>query len=171
MAGGALAAAGGAMQVSGLDWEGTAVNTGAQHIALALFAAALVLTVPAVLALSEYAAGKLRIGRYGIVAGQIGVAAAAAVSNVRGGDPGWFPVVAGPGNLVWVLGSIALAIALYRTGRVPRGVSVGLVVAYLGTIPLSMVGGGILAGSYWLAVGYLLLHGAIERRALEPAAA
>jgi hypothetical protein len=167
--GGAMAAASGALQATGLDWDGTAVETAPQHAAMALFAAGLVLTIPAVLALAEHATGKLRNGRYGIVAGQFAVAAAATVSNIRGDDPGWFPFVAGPANLVWLLGSIALAIALYRTARVPRAVAVGLVVAYLGTIPLNMVGGGIVAGSYWLAVGYLLSHGAIERRALEPA--
>jgi len=85
--------------------------------------------------------------------------------------PGWFPFVAGPANLAWAFCSIALAIALYRTARVPRGVSLGLVVAYLGIIPLSMIGGGIVAGAYWLAIGYLLSHGAIERRVLEPATA
>jgi hypothetical protein len=171
MAGGAMAVAAGALQATGLDWEGTAVNTAPQHACMALFAASLLLTIPAVLALAEQAVGKLRIGRYGIVAGQLAVATAATVSNIRGEDASWFPAVAGPANLVWALGSIALAVALYRTARVPRGVALGLVVAYLGTIPLSMVGGGILAGSYWLAVGYLLSHGALERRALEPAAA
>jgi len=170
MAGGAMAAAVGALQASGLDWDdGSKVETVPQHVTLGLFAAALVLTIPAVLALAEYADGRLRAGRYGIVAGQFAVAAAATVSNIRGDDASWFPAVAGPGNFVWVAGSIALAIALYRTARVPRPVAVGLVVAYIGTIPLSMIGGGIIAGAYWLAVGYLLSHGAIERRALEPA--
>jgi hypothetical protein len=170
MAGGAMAAASGALQASGLDWDGSKVETVPQHVALGLFAAALVLTIPAVLALAGYADGRLRAGRYGIVAGQFAVAAAATVSNIRGDDASWFPAVAGPANLVWVAGSIALAIALYRTARVPRPVAVGIVGAYIGTIPLSMIGGGIIAGSFWLAVGYLLSHGAIERRALEPAA-
>ena len=166
--GGVMAAASGALQVTGLDWDGTAVETAPQHAALALFAGGLLLTIPAVLALARHTTGRLRTGRYGIVAGQFAVAAAATASNIRGDDAGWFPFVAGPANLVWLLGSIALAIALYRTARVPRAVAVGLVVAYLGTIPLNMVGGGIVAGSYWLAVGYLLSQGAIDAAPSSP---
>ena len=119
MAGGAMAAAAGVLQATGLDWEGTAVTTAPQHVCMALFAASLVLTIPTVLALAEQAVGRLRIGRFGIVAGQLAVATAATVSNIRGEDASWFPAVAGPANLVWALGSIALAVALYRTARVP----------------------------------------------------
>jgi hypothetical protein len=48
-------------------------------------------------------------------------------------------------------------------------VAVGLVVAYLGGIPLSTVGGGILTGCYWLAVAYLLTLGVLARPDVQPA--
>ena len=67
--------------------------------------------------------------------------------------------------------TFALAFGLARGRRVPRLVALGLVVAYIGAIPLATHGGGILTGCYWLAVGYLLTVGALERRELRPAAA
>lgn len=73
--------------------------------------------------------------------------------------------------MLWIVGTFALAFALYRARRVPRLVAIGVVVAYLGAIPFGSQGGGLITGSYWLAVGYLLTLGALERRALQPATA
>ena len=53
----------------------------------------------------------------------------------------------------------------------PRLVAVGLVVAYIGDDPVGSLGGGLVTGCYWLAVGYLLCLGALERRTLQPATA
>jgi hypothetical protein len=63
------------------------------------------------------------------------------------------------------LGSIVLAVALKRTGRVSAFVAIGLPVAWVATIPLATLGGGVIAGAYYLAVGYLLANGAVERGA------
>jgi hypothetical protein len=137
---------------------------------MALVAAALVAVVPAAAALSRYASQRLRIAWIGIAAGQAVVAAASTVSNVRGVDADWFPAVAVAANLAWIVGTIALAVGLYRARRVPRALAAGIVVAYIGSIPLATHGGGILTGCFWLAVGYLFSLGSVERRTLQPAA-
>jgi hypothetical protein len=167
--GGAAFAVAGALQATGLDWKENAVETPLQHVTMALFAVALVALVPAVAALGRLAGGRLRLGWIGIALGQVAIAAATTVSNVRGVDAAWFPAMAVAANGIWILGTFALALALYRARRVPRLVAVGLVIAYLGAIPLAMVGGGLVTGSYWLAIAYLLSFGALERRSLRPA--
>ena len=56
----------------------------------------------------------------------------------------------------------------------PTAVPVGLLIAWVATIPLATVGGGVIAGAYYLAIGYLLAADAIERRpraANQPAVA
>jgi hypothetical protein len=164
--GGALLAVSGALQATGLDWTENAVETPAQHVTMALFAAAFVALVPAVAYLGRLAPGRGRLGWIGIAAGQLGVAAASTVSNIRGVDAGWFPAAAVAANALWVVGTLVLAVALFRGRRVPRLLAVGLVVAYIGSIPLSIVGGGIIAGAYWLAVAYLIGLGAGYRTAL-----
>jgi hypothetical protein len=70
---------------------------------------------------------------------------------------------------VWIVGTITLAVALWRSGRVPRLLAFGLVAAYIGTIPFGSHGGWILSGSYFPACGYLLANGAPGRRTLQPA--
>jgi hypothetical protein len=153
--GGTLLAASGALQATGLDWTENAVKTPLQHVTMALFAGALVALVPAAAALARYADGRARLGWIGIAVGQTGVAVASTVSNARGVDASWFPAAAVAANGLWILGTLALAVALWRTHRVARPVAIGLVVAYIGSIPLGAVGGGIVAGAYWLAVSYL----------------
>lgn len=166
--GGAAFAIVGALQATDLNWTENAVKTPLQHLTMALYAVALVAVVPAVAALGRAAVGRARYAWLAIAAGQIGVAAASSVSNVRGVDASWFPAVAVAANALWVLGTFTLAVSLYRARTVPRLVAVGLVVAYVGAIPLAVEGGGILTGCFWLGVAYLLTLGALERRALEP---
>lgn len=86
------------------------------------------------------------------------------VSNVHGEDPSFFAAVAVPANLLWFGGFIALGVALKRSGRVPAAVAIGLPLTFVFTLPLSLVGGGIAAGAYWLAVGWMLRHERLERR-------
>jgi hypothetical protein len=167
--GGAAFAAAGALQATGLDWKENAVETPRQHVTMTLFAVALVALVPAIAALGRLGGGRLRYGWIAIAAGQVAIAAASTVSNIRGVDAAWFPAVAIVANIGWILGTFALTFALYRSRRVPRLVAIGLIVAYLGAIPLGMVGGGLVTGCYWIAVGYLLSLGALERRSLRPA--
>jgi hypothetical protein len=164
--GGALLAASGALQATGLNWTENAVETPAQHVTMALFAAALAALAPAVAYLGRLAPGRGRLGWIGIAAGQLGVAAASILSNIRGVDAGWFPAAAVAANGLWIVGTLVLAVALFRGRHVPRLLAVGLVVAYIGSIPLAIVGGGIVAGAYWLAVVHLLGLGASNRPAL-----
>jgi hypothetical protein len=168
VAGGASFAVAGALQATDLHWQENAVQTPLQHLTMALFAVALVALVPAVAALGRVAGGRLRYGWLGIAVGQTAIAAASTASNIRGVDAAWFPAAAIAGNALWIVGTFALAVGVYRTRRVPQLVAVGLVVAYAGAIPLGVRGGGILTGCYWLAIGYLLTLDALERRTLQP---
>ena len=167
--GGAAFAVSGALQATGLDWTENAVETPLQHLTMALFAVGLIAVIPAVRALGQLARGRGRYGWIGVAVGQAGVATAATVSNVRGVDASWFPAAAVGSNMLWIVGTFALAFALWRGRLVPRTVAAGLVVAYIGGIPLSTVGGGILTGCYWLAVAYLLTLGVLVRPAVQPA--
>jgi hypothetical protein len=85
-------------------------------------------------------------------------------SAINGEDLAFFPPVAMAANALWVVGSIGLSVSLWRGGRAPRAVAVLVPVIMLGTIFLSQLGGGILAGAYLAAVGILLLQGRLERR-------
>jgi hypothetical protein len=49
---------------------------------------------------------------------------------------------------------------------VARWISLGLPLAYIATIPASRVGGGLVAGAFWIAVGALLATGTLARRPL-----
>jgi hypothetical protein len=51
---------------------------------------------------------------------------------------------------------------------VARWVSIGLPLVYIATIPASQIGGGLVAGAFWIAVGTLLATGT---RARPPALA
>jgi hypothetical protein len=171
LVGGAAFAAAGALQATGLDWTENKVETPLQHVTMVLIAIGLVATAPAVAALGRLAGGRLHHSWIGIAVGQVAIAAASTVSNIRGVDAAWFPAAAVAANLLWILGTFALAFALYRARRVPRLVAVGLVVAYIGAIPAGSFGGTLVTGCYWLAIGYLLSFGALERRNLQPAIA
>jgi hypothetical protein len=168
---GAAFAAEGALQATGLHWKENAVQTPLQHLTMALIAVALAAAVPAVASLGRLAGGRARHGWIGIAVGGLVVAGASTVSNIRGLDASWFPAAAIAANIVWIVGTLALAFALYRSRRVPRLVAIGVAVAYLGAIPFGSQGGGLVTGSYWLAVGYLLTLGALERRPLQPVTA
>jgi len=135
---------------------------GIEHVSVAALTIACLLLVPAVLRLGQIA-GRSR----GAIASSVGLVALGLimiVSNVRGEDPSFFPAVAAPANLLWLGGFIALAVALKRSGRVPAAVAIGLPVTWILMLPLSVVGGGIAAGAYWLVVGWMLRHERLERR-------
>jgi len=84
-------------------------------------------------------------------------------SLAYGHDLGLFNVVAPLTNAAWLFGSVVLAVSLKRAEKVSGWVAVGLPVAWVATIPLATIGGGAIAGAYFLAVGYLLVNDAIER--------
>jgi hypothetical protein len=83
-------------------------------------------------------------------------------SLANGKDLDFFIVVAPLTNAAWFFGSIALAVSLKRAGTVSKTVYVGLPLAWVATIPLSTLGGGLLAGAYWMWVAYLLAEDRLE---------
>ena len=133
-----------------------------EHLVLALYAASLVLLVPAHLRLGR--ASRARRSPVVVSAGLVVLALGMTATNLHDQDYSWFPVVAGAANAAWLLGSVALSVSLWRAGRVARWVAVLPVVTWVCGIPLSQLGGSALAGAGWLAVGALLRADALERR-------
>jgi hypothetical protein len=148
---------------------GTMAETAEAHIMLAGLSVALLLTVPAMLALARHATRPTAAQVAAV--GMVGLAILATISNVRGEDPSFFPPVAAVTNLMWLGGSIALAVSLKRAGRISKRLAYVLPVTWITAMPLSAIGGPIVTGADWLTVGYLMYHGALERRAARPVTA
>ena len=139
-----------------------AVTTTTEHAILVLLATSLVLIAPAVLALGRRIARRTPSR---VVAGcMFVIATAATISNIRGGDAAWFDPVAAAANLAWLACTVWLAVELFRANAVARWVSIGLPLVYIATIPASQVGGGLIAGAFWIALGTLLATGTLARR-------
>ena len=51
--------------------------------------------------------------------------------------------------------------------RIPRGLAIALPFMQVFALPLSAVGGSVVTGAYWIAVGYLMQQGALERPRAE----
>jgi hypothetical protein len=168
--GGVFWAAFGALKVTHPGYlDTTKLQNGMEHVGMAGLAGALLLTIPGMLILARYATR-----REGAIVAAIGMTALAAlvtVSNIMGDDPAFFPAVAAPANLLWLGGSVALAVALRRAGRVSKAIAYLLPVVWITALPLSSVGGGLITGSYWITVGYLAYAGALERPAVTPVTA
>ena len=170
MAGGGAWVATGAIHLSGRDELRTGdIETALEHLLLGLMAAALVLTAPAIVALARHA--RTRRPAYVAAAGQVLLASAVTTTNIVGHDPVFFLVAAPLANAIWLFGAIALAVSLHRAGEVARVVAFGLPAVQIFALPLSIVGGPLVSGAYWLAVGYLLSVDALLRRELLPATA
>jgi hypothetical protein len=167
MAGGAAWVATGAIQLTGRNELRTdEIETVLEHVLLGLMSTALLLTAPAVVALARHA--RTRRPAYVAAAGQTLLAIAATTSNVAGHDPAFFLVVAPLANAMWLLGAIGLAVSLRRAGQVSKLVAFGLPAVQVFALPLSIVGGPIVSGAYWLAVGYMLSVDGLRRRELRP---
>jgi len=107
--------------------------------------------------LARYARGRwgARTATVGMVLLSLGMLSSA----VNGIDLAVFPTVATVANALWLVGSLGLAVSLWRAGRVPRPVAVLLVLVMPATIVGSQLGGGVLAGGYLAVLGWLLLRG------------
>jgi hypothetical protein len=160
--GGATWAAMGVLHLSGAEGldAGTKVETTAAHLNLAGFSLALLLTAAGIIALSERA--RDRRGPIVAVAGMVLLAVAGTVSNVMGHDPTFFLVAAPVGNLAWLAGTIATAVSVRRTGG-PRWI-LALPLVQVFALPFADVGGPLIAGAYWIALGAMLAADALERR-------
>ncbi|MGY1734886.1 hypothetical protein [Geodermatophilus sp. SYSU D00684] len=86
-------------------------------------------------------------------------------SVVNGEDLAFFPAVALVANALWFLGSAALAVGLWRSGRVSRPLVALLPLVTPVFLFLSQTGGGVPVGAYLAVVGWLLLRGQLDRRA------
>jgi hypothetical protein len=165
MAGGAFFAADGVLQIVHSQRDtGSKVVGLAGHLNLAFFILALILVAPAFVALARYARpGVIQKVALAVAGATTLLGLTSITSLVLGHDGVWFNVIAPLTNAVWLFGSIAMAVSLKRAGRVPALVAIGLPIAWIGTIPLATLGGGLITGAYFLAVGYLLLNEAIAR--------
>lgn len=92
-----------------------------------------------------------------------------ASSVVMGEGASFFNAVAPVCLLTWVTGSVLIARGLRRTNAVPKAVALSLPALFITTIPLSMIGGPLLTGAYWMAVGTRLEVGGGEY--VKPASA
>lgn len=163
IAGGSLFAADGVLQIVHPQETGSKVVGLAGHLNIAFFLVALILIAPSFLALARYARpGIAQTAAKAAATGTALLGVTCISSLVMGHDGVWFNVIAPLTNAVWLFGSVTLAVSLRRAGRVPAMVAVGLPLAWLGTIPLGTLGGGLFTGAYFVAVGTLLVGDAFE---------
>ncbi|MFC0527521.1 hypothetical protein [Phytohabitans kaempferiae] len=158
LAGTALAAVAGAIQaVRPTDTD--PLIDGGEHVLLALFAAALVLWMPGYLTLGRAIGGPARAGSWMAVAGTALLAFAMTATNLNGEDYSWFPALALPANALWAIGSILLAVVAYRRRALPRPLALALPLIWVGSIPLSQLGGSLVAAAIWGAIAWLAWSG------------
>jgi hypothetical protein len=173
---GAAATAGGVTQiVHPQRHSGNNVVGVAGYLTLSFFVVFLLSFAPSFPALARRARSGLAVkAAVAAAAGMLVLGFTAITSLINGRDLGMFNVIAPLTNAAWLFGSIIIAVSLKRAGKVSTAVAVGLPIAWVATIPLATVGGGVIAGVYYLAIGYLLVNDAIERRpriAPQPASA
>ncbi len=141
----------------------------AGHLVLAFFIVGLLGAAPSFIALARRArSGAAAKAALAAAAGMAVLGLTSITSLVISHDLALFNIVAPVTNAAWLAGSIILAVSLKRAGTVPAAVAIGLPVAWVATIPLAAFGGGVIAGAYYLATGYLMAAGAIERTARAP---
>jgi hypothetical protein len=167
MLAGAAAAAGGVTEiVHSQRNSGNNVVGVAGYLTLSFFAVFLISVAPSFIALARRAqSGRAAKAAVAAAAGTLVLGLTSIASLVNGHDVGVFNVIAPVTNAAWLFGSIIIAVSLKRAGKVSNAVAFGLPIAWVTTIPLAAVGGGVISGAYYLAIGYLLVNDAIERRA------
>jgi hypothetical protein len=166
MLAGAAAAAGGVTQiVHSQRHSGNSVVGVAGYLTLSFFVVFLIGVAPSFIALARRAQSALALrAAVAAAAGTLVLGVTSITSLVNGHDLGMFNVIAPVTNAAWLFGSIIIAVSLKRAGKVSNTVAFGLPIAWVTTIPLAVVGGGVISGAYYLAIGYLLVNEAIERR-------
>jgi hypothetical protein len=164
MAAGVVFAVGGFIQLTDSQSSQTTV-VGIEHLGLATFTAYLVLLIPVVAFLAKLA-GRTRVPVAVPIAGLACLALLTVTSNVRGEDLGIFPFIAIPTNLMIFAGLIALGVALKRNGTFPRAMAIALPLTWIFGLPLSSVGGMVVAGAYWFALGWMLDRGELPLPAI-----
>jgi hypothetical protein len=131
----------------------------AGYLVLSFFVVALSSGAPRSIALARRArSGAATKAAMAAAAGTAILGVTAITSIVNGHDLGLFNVLAPLTNGAWLAGSIILAVSLKRAAKVPTAIAVGLPLTWVATIPLATVGGGVISGAYYLALGYLLVN-------------
>ena len=166
----ALASAAGAVIQLTHDQSGVSTVEGfVEHLGLALFSAMLLSVIAPTAFIARRATGDVRPAIFTAVAA-VALASLATISNVRGDDPSFFPVVAAP-SVLTIFGSwIVIAVRGFRLERMPKALMVGLPLIIVVSLPLSQLGGGLLAAAYWLAIALYAVRGS-ARSAGAPVAA
>jgi hypothetical protein len=163
--GGAALAAGGVTEiVHSQRGAGSQVAGVAGYLTLSLFTVALLAIAPSFIALARRA--RSRVTGWAALAAAAGttiLGLTSITSIVNGHDLALFNVLAPLTNAAWLLGSVILAVSLKRARTVPAAVAIGLPLTWAATIPLATVGGGVIAGAYYLTIGYLMASDAIDR--------
>jgi hypothetical protein len=166
LAGVALAAGGVTQIVHSQRHAGNRVAGVAGYLVLSFCVVALVSVGPSFLALARRARpGVATKAALAAAAGTAVLGLAAITSIVNGRDLSLFNVLAPLTNGAWLFDSIILAVSLKRAGRVPSAVALGLPITWVATIPLATVGGGLISGAYYLALGHLLVSHTLEQSA------
>lgn len=162
---GFLAMAIGAAQAVRTGDTSAQIATGMRWI-LVVFALSLVVLVPAHLALGGFA--RTPLGARIAALGTPLLAVGAMSSAVNGQDLAWFPAVAVVANALWLVGSVTLGVSLWRAGRVPRWIAVLLPISMPVTLVLSQLGGGLVVGAFWVAVGVFMVSGQQQKSDSSP---
>lgn len=141
----------GVIQITHEQSGDSSVVGAVEHLMLVAFSITLIALIPAAAFLARRAAGTAKPG-YVVAVAAVLLAALATVSNVRGEDPSYFAAVAAPTNLAIFGAFVAIGVMAYRRGFRPRWIAIGLPLIQLAAIPLSQVGGGLLAAAFWAGV-------------------
>jgi hypothetical protein len=159
--------------IGGLCWAGLAVSglftearddgakvvlSGAgDYIGFGLFAAALALTVPALLALHAHQRGADgRLGRIGVLIACAGCSAqfvVIATIVATGKEPSWFGIAAPLAILTWFAGSVLFGIGIRRARVLPGWVGIALPVVTLFAIVGAEAGTSLLIAAFLVIVG------------------
>jgi hypothetical protein len=168
-AGGAAFAFTGAIQAVHGEFGGThnTIDSTAEYLVTGGFAAAMLLIGPVYRSLGRMA-GTPRAG-VAAMAAQMLLGALAATSVVRGEDLPVFNVAAPICLLTWLVSSVLIARGLRRTHAVPKAVALALPALFVTTIPLAAIGGPLLTGAYWMAVGSRLAPARLKPASAQPA--
>ena len=167
IAGGAVFAFLGAIHATHGDFGGThnTIDSTAEYIVTGGLAVALLLTAPMYRLLGELA-GKPRAGIVAIVP-QVVLALMCVTSVANGEDAVFFNAVAPLCLLTWLVASVVLARGLRRTEAVAKPVAYALPALLIVTFPMSPIGGPLLTGVFWIALGRHFARGTGAVRALR----
>jgi hypothetical protein len=166
IAGGAAFAALAALEVTHPHIHEVGVQTPAEHAILALFAVGMLLIAPAFFTLAGF--GSRLAPAKAAAAGLVLLALGSTYANIRGGDPGWFNALAGITNLLWLGGSIWLAVNLYRNSNLHKAIPLLLPIIWATTILGARFGGGAISGLYWMVVGVTVVSTGRTIRDADP---